>query len=80
MGLKLLKMADLPAVRVNQPEIPFINSALDYAGPVKIKSGTLKGEKIVKAYLCIFVCMAVKAIHIEPVSNMTASAFIAALQ
>lgn len=74
------RMADLPAVRVNKPKRPFINCMIDYAGPIKIKSSTLRAAKIVKAYIAIFVCMAVKAVHIEPVSDQTSAAFIAALR
>lgn len=74
------KMANLPTVRVRQPERPFTNVSLDYAGPIRIKSGTLRAAKVVKAYIAIFVCMAIKAIHVELVSNMTANAFISALR
>lgn len=74
------QMADLPAVRVNKPKRPFINCMIDYAGPIKIKSSTLRAAKMVKAYIAIFVCMAVKAVHIEPVSDQTSAAFIAALR
>lgn len=59
-------MANLPEKRINVVEKPFINCAIDYAGPIKIKTGTLRNRKIIKAYIAIFVCMAVKAIHIEP--------------
>lgn len=74
------KMADLPAVRVTKTTRAFINCMVDYAGPIQIKTSTLKAAKIVKAYIAIFVCMVVKAVHIEPVSDMTSEAFIAALR
>lgn len=74
------QMADLPAVRVTKPKRPFINCMVDYAGPIRIKTSTLRAAKVVKAYIAIFVCMAVKAIHIEPVSDQTSAAFIAALR
>lgn len=74
------RMADLPAVRVTKTERPFVNCMIDYAGPIKIKSTTLRAAKVVKAYIAIFVCMVVKAVHIEPDSDQTSATFIAALR
>jgi len=34
----------------------------------------------VKAYICVFVSLAVKAVHLEAVSDLTSEAFIAALR
>lgn len=73
-------MGDLPSHRVNVVLKPFENCAIDYAGPMKIKSSTLRTAKIMKAYVAVFVCMSIKAIHMEPVSDLTADAFIAALR
>lgn len=39
-----------------------------------------RGYKTQKGYIAIFVCMTVKAIHIEAVTDMTAEAFVAALR
>jgi len=72
-------MGNLPADRVNINS-PFINCAVDYAGPIFIKSSSLRNAKSLKAYFCIFVCMTTKAIHLEAVSDMTTEAFIAALR
>lgn len=73
-------MGNLPLERVNMVSKPFENCAIDYAGPIRIKSTTLRAGKILKAYIAIFVCMSIKAIHIEPVSNLTAEACIAAIR
>lgn len=72
-------MAHLPSDRVNGPEKPFINTALDYAGPINIKTSKLRTAPSIKTYIAIFVCMLSKAMHIELVSDLTAKAFIAAL-
>lgn len=73
-------MADLPRSRVQVAEKAFIKSAVDFAGPVKIRASKLRNAKVVKGYISIFVCMTTKAIHIEPVGDLTADSFVAALR
>lgn len=68
-------MGNLPFNRV-QLLHPFNNCSVDYAGPLLIKINRRTQQKV---YICIFVCMAVKAIHIELVSELTTNAFTAAL-
>ena len=53
---------------------------VDYAGPIKIKSGPKCKPIIVKAYICVFVTMSVKAVHIEVVSDLTTGAFLSCLR
>ncbi|XP_063388444.1 uncharacterized protein LOC134674335 isoform X2 [Cydia fagiglandana] len=72
------RMGDLPEPRIHA-EYPFFSTAVDYAGPVMILNRKGRGSKLIKAYLCIFVCMAVKAIHIELVTDLTSETFMAAL-
>ncbi|XP_063362149.1 uncharacterized protein LOC134651087 [Cydia amplana] len=72
------RMGDLPEPRIHA-EYPFFSTAVDYAGPVMILNRKGRGSKLLKAYLCIFVCMAVKAIHIELVTELTSETFMAAL-
>ncbi|XP_058839795.1 uncharacterized protein LOC131696032 [Topomyia yanbarensis] len=47
--------------------------------PIYLKE-TGRKTVVYKAYICVFICMATKAIHLEVVSNLTAANFIAALQ
>jgi hypothetical protein len=68
-------MVDLPAVCVTAA-YPFINSGVDYAGSLMLK---LTQRTSTKAYLALFDCMAMKAIHLELVSDLTTIAFFAAL-
>ncbi|XP_063236126.1 uncharacterized protein LOC134538623 [Bacillus rossius redtenbacheri] len=71
------KMGDLPAMRVQQIK-PFAKSGVDYAGPFPIKLARLRRAPILKAYLCIFVCCATKAVHVELASDLSTEAFLAA--
>ncbi|KAL4714978.1 hypothetical protein ACJJTC_003129 [Scirpophaga incertulas] len=78
---KLLKqiMGDLPEARVN-PSRPFQNTGVDFTGHIFLKASKGRGTKTTKGYIAVFVCMATKAIHLEVVSDLSTSAFIAALR
>lgn len=73
------KMAALPEPRVNISR-PFTHTGIDYAGPVDIRTSSGRGHKTSKGYIAIFICLSTKAIHIEAVSNLTSTAFIAAFR
>lgn len=70
-------MAPLPRVRVIA-ERAFSQTGVDYCGPVMIKSGRRKVSPI-KAYICVFVCMVTRAVHLELVSSLSAEDFLATL-
>ncbi|XP_054717268.1 uncharacterized protein LOC129226664 [Uloborus diversus] len=72
-------MADLPRARV-MPSRVFSKTGLDFAGPFLVKPRSGHGVRTLKVYICIFVCLAVKAVHIEIVGNLSADCFIAALK
>ncbi|XP_045449127.1 uncharacterized protein LOC123657649 [Melitaea cinxia] len=71
-------MGQLPATR-SELEFPFFNTSVDYAGPVLISDRKGRGSKLIKSYLCIFVCMATKAVHLELTTDLTKEAYKAAL-
>ncbi|XP_073961981.1 uncharacterized protein [Choristoneura fumiferana] len=73
------KMGDLPAIRV-KPSRPFLISGVDFAGPINVKMSKGRGAKSNKAYICLFICMCTKALHIELVSDMTTQTFLAAFR
>lgn len=70
-------MGDLPPSRFTTIR-PFYHSFVDYAGPFSVKENKLKKPRITKGYLCVFVCMSVKAVHLEFVTELTTAAFLAA--
>lgn len=70
-------MADLPPDRVRDGIRAFSGVATDFAGPLYIKSSNLRNAKIEKCYLCVFVCLATKAVHLEIVSSLSVEAFVA---
>ena len=72
-------MGQLPKERVT-PDAVFNNVGLDYAGPVYLKQGSVRKPVVVKAYVCVFVSLSTKAVHIEAVSDLTSEAFIACLK
>lgn len=71
------QMAPLPPERL-LPGRPFAITGLDFAGPFPILFSKGRGAKTTKGYVAIFVCFAIKAVHIEVVSDMTTEAFMAA--
>lgn len=73
-------MAHLPAPRVNIPVRAFEHTGVDYAGPIKVRYHTGRWFQTHSAYIAVFVCFSVKAIHLELVSNYTSQAFIAAFK
>lgn len=72
-------MGNLPSVRLNVTR-PFKHSGVDYAGPISIKNSNLRSASTSKGYICLFVCMVTKAIHLEAVSDLTSTAFLAAFR
>lgn len=73
------KMGDLPAPRV-QVSRPFLVCGVDYAGPYMIKNSYLRNTKTVKAWVCIFVCFASKAVHVELVTELSTNSFLCAFK
>lgn len=73
-------MADLPACRVRQPIRPFVQTGVDLCGPITIRTSKLRGSKVHKGYIALFICMAVKAVHLEPVVDASSEGFLMAFQ
>lgn len=72
-------MGDLPKVRLT-PDKPFRSSGVDFTGHINVRFSPGRGSRAYKGYICVFVCMATKAVHLEAVSDLTATGFIAAFK
>ncbi|XP_059221574.1 uncharacterized protein LOC131996139 [Stomoxys calcitrans] len=69
-------MGTLPPERTTLSR-PFTNTGLDFAGPFEIKAYTGRSCKTTKGYVCIFVCFATRAIHLEFTTSLSTAAFLA---
>ena len=67
------QMGKLPPEHVDQGS----KTGVDYAGPLLLKLGHTRKPTVVKAYICLFISLAV---HLEAASELTTKAFIATLR
>lgn len=72
-------MGNLPAQRI-EVDFPFAATACDMAGPYLITDRRGRGCKITKCYLCVFICLRYKCVHLEAVSDLSKDAYILALR
>ena len=71
-------MGQLPASRVT-PTAPFQHTGADFAVPILVKNGYTRARTLEKTYICVFVCMATKAVHLEFIRDLSTEGFLAAL-
>nr|XP_034835271.1 uncharacterized protein LOC117991775 [Maniola hyperantus] len=72
-------MGNLPIQRIT-PDFPFKTVGIDFAGPFYISNKKGRGSRVIKAYLCLFVCLRFKCLHLEAVSDLTKEGFLQALR
>ncbi|XP_076477266.1 uncharacterized protein LOC143303111 [Bombus vancouverensis nearcticus] len=72
-------MGNLPEARVTESR-PFANVGVDNCGLFHIKEKRDRNRRQIKVYEATFVFLAIKAVHIELVGDLTSEAFIAALR
>jgi hypothetical protein len=72
-------MGDLPDPRV-QPSLPFTHTGVDFAGYFDVKTSSIRNAPYTKCYIALFVCLSVKAIHLELVEDLSTEAFLAAFR
>lgn len=73
------QMGNLPLERI-QSNYAFYSCGVDYCGPLLYLDRTGRGAKLVKCYICLFVCFATKAIHLELVTSLTTDSYLLALK
>ena len=59
-------MADLPSVRFFAKPAVFNNVGIDYCGPYQVFS-----KKPIQGYICLITCLVVRAVHLEPVTDLS---------
>ena len=69
-------MAPFPAIRLKQPLRPFSIVSVDYGGPFITIQG--RGTKKAKRYLCLFICLFSRAVHLEMVYSLNTDSFLIA--
>ena len=69
------EMAPLPAYRVTASHT-FASTGVDFCGPFLIKS---RGRAHHKRYVCLFVCAATRAVHLEVTDGLDVHSFVNAL-
>uniref|UniRef100_A0A5S6Q0M6 Integrase catalytic domain-containing protein n=1 Tax=Trichuris muris TaxID=70415 RepID=A0A5S6Q0M6_TRIMR len=69
------KMAPLPEERITET-FPFARTGMDFAGPLHVRCG----KRSRKAYICLFTCMTIRAVHLELVIDMSVDQFLLALR
>lgn len=72
-------MAPLPHIKT-APSLSFIHTGMDFAGPFEVKVSTRRNATTTKGYICVFVCMVSKAVHLEAVGDLSTQRFIGALR
>ncbi|XP_076301926.1 uncharacterized protein LOC143220071 [Lasioglossum baleicum] len=73
------QMASLPLTRV-RPARPFSVAGVDYAGPFYMRAAAGRGRTAYKGYICLFICLTTRAVHLEAVSDYTTEGFLAAFR
>lgn len=72
-------MSNLPIERVSQAKA-FLSTGVDYTGSFQITLSRRRGIKTQKAYVCLFICLATKAVHLELASDLSTDSFLAAFK
>ncbi|XP_065075911.1 uncharacterized protein LOC135699568 [Ochlerotatus camptorhynchus] len=70
-------IGQLPVARVTANEA-FVCTGVDYCGPIFLKPIHRRAASR-KSYICVFVCLSTKAVHLELVSDLSTAAFLMAL-
>jgi hypothetical protein len=72
-------MGNLPIERL-EAGFPFMRTGVDYAGRVLILNRKGRGSKVMKGYICLFICFITRCIHLELVGSLITNDYILALK
>ena len=67
-------MAPLPKIRTHLSMRAFSQTSVDYGGPFYTKQG--RGKSRQKRYLCLFTCLAIRAVHLEVAYALDTDSFL----
>lgn len=71
------QMGLLPAVRTQMNFRAFVNAGVDFAGPIMVKIG--RGKPQHKRWICVFTCLATRAVHLELCCGLDTDSFLNAM-
>jgi len=80
MHRRARRMDDLPAAGINRTIRAFVHTGVDYAGPIAVRTTPGREHKSQKAYITLFICLMIKALHLELIRDYTSLIFIATYQ
>lgn len=72
-------MGNLPIERL-QSGYTFFRCGVDYGGPVMILERKGRGSRLIKSYICLFVCFTTHAVHLELVTSLSTQDYLLALK
>ena len=72
-------MGQLPPCRAT-PAPPFTATGADFAGPFTLRKGHTRKPVLIKGYVCLFICLTTKSVHLELVMDLSTESFLAAFR
>ncbi|XP_043473410.1 uncharacterized protein LOC122505692 [Leptopilina heterotoma] len=72
-------MGNIPKLRITEAK-PFHNVGIDYCGYFYIKEKKHRNKNRIKVWVCVFVCLVVKAVHLEVVTDLSTEGFLGAFK
>ena len=75
-------MEELPRQRLSIGLPVFTNTGIEYFGPLTIKRSKQKRKAFstAKRYGAVFTCLTTRAVHLEPIGNLSTDSFILGLR
>ena len=66
----------LPTARTSVAP-PFSRTGIDFAGPLTLREGSTRKPVLYLAYICVFICVVTRAMHLEVCRSMDTQEFVA---